>query len=85
MVDGLALTQAIQTTFLTSGTATVLATLLGVPLGAWCARQQAPFFQRLKTLITALYGLPPVVVGVFVYSLFSKAVSYTHLTLPTKA
>ena len=81
MVDGLALTQAIQTTFLTSGTATVLATLLGVPLGAWCARQQAPFFQRLKTLITALYGLPPVVVGVFVYSLFSKAGALGSLDL----
>ena len=81
MVDGLALTQAIQTTFLTSGTATVLATLLGVPLGAWCARQQSPFFQRLKTLITALYGLPPVVVGVFVYSLFSKAGALGSLDL----
>lgn len=81
MVDGLALTQAIQTTFLTSGTATVLATLLGVPLGAWCARQTSTFFQRLKTLITALYGLPPVVVGVFVYSLFSKAGALGSLDL----
>ena len=73
MVDGVALGQAIQTTFITSGTATVLATLIGVPLGAWCARQSSVLFQRLKTLVTALYGLPPVVVGVFVYSLFSKS------------
>jgi tungstate transport system ATP-binding protein len=73
MVDGLALTQAIQTTFITSGTATVLATLIGVPLGAWCARSTHRSFGRLKTFITALYGLPPVVVGVFVYSLFSKS------------
>ena len=73
MVDGLALTQAIQTTFITSGTATILATLIGVPLGAWCARSTHRSFGRLKTLITALYGLPPVVVGVFVYSLFSKS------------
>ena len=73
MVDGLALTQAIQTTFVTSGTATILATLIGVPLGAWCARPTHRSFERLKTLITALYGLPPVVVGVFVYSLFSKS------------
>ncbi len=81
MVDGLALTQAIQTTFVTSGTATVLATLLGVPLGAWCARKGSSFFQRLKTLITALYGLPPVVVGVFVYSLFSKSGALGSLDL----
>ena len=81
MVDGLALSQAVQTTFLTSGTATVLAMLIGVPLGAWCARQQARSFRRLKTLITALYGLPPVVVGVFVYSLFSKAGALGSLDL----
>ena len=81
MVDGIALTQAIETTFMTSGTATFLATLLGVPLGAWCARQTSPFFKRLKTLITALYGLPPVVVGVFVYSLFSKAGALGSLDL----
>jgi len=81
MVDGLALSQAVQTTFLTSGTATVLATLIGVPLGAWCARQPSTSFHKLKTLITALYGLPPVVVGVFVYSLFSKSGALGSLDL----
>ena len=81
MVDGLALSQAVQTTFLTSGTATVLAMLIGVPLGAWCARQQTTSFLKLKTLITALYGLPPVVVGVFVYSLFSKSGALGSLDL----
>ena len=81
MVDGVALGQAIQTTFITSGTATVLATLIGVPLGAWCARQSSVHFQQLKTLITALYGLPPVVVGVFVYSLFSKSGALGSLDL----
>ena len=81
MVDGPSLSQAVQTTFLTSGTATVLAMLIGVPLGAWCARQQRVSFVRLKTLITALYGLPPVVVGVFVYSLFSKSGALGSLDL----
>ena len=81
MVDGVALGQAIQTTFLTSGTATIAATLVGVPLGAWCARQQSRNIQRLKTFITALYGLPPVVVGVFVYSLFSKSGAFGSLDL----
>ena len=73
MVDSDALWQAIQTTFLTSGSATLLASLFGVPLGAWCARQRQPVFGKLKTVVTALYGLPPVVVGVFMYSLFSKS------------
>ena len=81
MVDGPSLTQAIQTTFVTSGTATLLATVIGVPLGAWCARQTSVGFERLKILITALYGLPPVVVGVFVYSLFSKAGAFGSLDL----
>lgn len=81
MVDGPSLSQAVQTTFLTSGTATVLAMLIGVPMGAWCARQQKTSFRQLKTLITALYGLPPVVVGVFVYSLFSKSGALGSLDL----
>ena len=81
MVDGEALWQAIQTTFLTSGSATLLATLIGVPLGAWCAHQRHPAFGKLKTFVTALYGLPPVVVGVFVYSLFSKAGALGSLDL----
>ncbi|MGB1948873.1 MAG: ABC transporter permease [Poseidonia sp.] len=73
MVDEAALQEVIFTTFLTSGTATLIAAAIGVPLGAWCARQTASFFSKLQTVITALYGLPPVVVGVFVYSLFSKS------------
>lgn len=73
MVDSDALWQAIQTTFLTSGSATLLASCVGIPLGAWCARKRHPSFAKLKTVVTALYGLPPVVVGVFMYSLFSKS------------
>ena len=81
MVDSVALWQAIQTTFITSGCATLFATLLGVPLGAWCARQHHGFFPQLKTVVTALYGLPPVVVGVFAYSLFSKSGALGSLDL----
>jgi tungstate transport system ATP-binding protein len=73
MVDGGAVREAILTTLLTSGTATVLATLIGVPLGAWCSSKTAPIFDKIRVMVTALYGLPPVVVGVFVYALLSKS------------
>lgn len=81
MVDGGAVREAILTTMLTSGTATVFATLIGVPLGAWCSTKSSSFFQRVQVVITALYGLPPVVVGVFVYALFSKSGSLGSLDL----
>lgn len=81
MVDGGAVREAILTTLLTSGTATVFATLIGVPLGAWCSTKSSRFFEKLQVMITALYGLPPVVVGVFVYALFSKSGSLGSLDL----
>lgn len=73
MVNGDTLAEAIVTTLLTSGPATLLAALIGVPLGAWCARQHAPMFRTLRTIVTALYGLPPVVVGVVMYAMLSRA------------
>lgn len=73
MVDGGTLAEAIATTMITSGSATLLATAIGVPLGALCARRTARWLNGLRTVITALYGLPPVVVGVFVYSLLSRS------------
>jgi tungstate transport system ATP-binding protein len=58
------------TTLLTSGSATLLATAIGVPLGARCAR--AGGLEWLRVLVRTLYGLPPVVVGVLVYLLLSN-------------
>ena len=60
----------LATTLLTSGTATLLATLVGVPLGAKCAR--AGGLEWLRVFVRTLYGLPPVVVGVVVYLMLSK-------------
>ncbi len=60
----------LATTLLTSGSATVLATAIGVPLGARCAR--AGGLEGLRVLVRTLYGLPPVVVGVLVYLLLSN-------------
>jgi tungstate transport system permease protein len=56
-----------------TGTALVLAALIGVPLGTWLGL--TPF--RGKRLVTALVytgmGLPPVVVGLAVYLLLSRS------------
>ena len=73
MVNRGTLAEAIATTLLTSGPATLLAALIGVPLGAWCARKSTPAFQTLRTVVTALYGLPPVVVGVVMYAMLSRS------------
>lgn len=73
MVNRDTLAEAIATTLLTSGPATLLAALIGVPLGAWCARKSTPPFRTLRTVVTALYGLPPVVVGVVMYAMLSRS------------
>jgi len=54
-------------------TAVVLATLLGLPLGAAIAVGRFPGRRAVIVLLNALMGLPPVVVGLVVYLLFSRA------------
>ncbi len=71
-MDGEGLVGIILTSFITSGSATLFATLVGIPLGWWCSRQSHPSLHHVRRVVHALYGLPPVVVGVFVYSLLSK-------------
>ena len=66
------LTPIIFTSFLTSGSATIFASLLGIPLGWWCSQSSHSSMNIIRRVVHALYGLPPVVVGVFVYSLLSK-------------
>ena len=53
--------------------AVVLATLLGLPLGAALAVGRFPGRHAIIVLLNALMGLPPVVVGLFVYLLLSRA------------
>ena len=54
-------------------TATLVSCLIGMPFGAWIATSR--FFGRgaLLTLMNALMGLPPVVVGLVVYLLVSRS------------
>src|SRR6185503_16291142 len=54
-------------------TAVLLATLLGLPLGAAIAVGRFPGRRALVVLLNALMGLPPVVVGLVVYLLLSRA------------
>jgi tungstate transport system permease protein len=53
--------------------AVVFATLLGLPLGAAIAVGRFPGRKAIVVLLNALMGLPPVVVGLAVYLLLSRA------------
>ena len=53
--------------------AVLLATLLGLPLGAAVAVGRFPGRRAVVVLLNALMGLPPVVVGLFVYLMLSRA------------
>jgi tungstate transport system permease protein len=53
--------------------AVTLATLLGLPLGAAIAVARFPGRQPVIVVLNALMGLPPVVVGLFIYLLLSRA------------
>lgn len=54
-------------------TATLLACLIGMPLGALLAVGRFPGRRALTVLFNGLMGLPPVVVGLLVYLLLSRA------------
>lgn len=53
--------------------AVILASVLGLPLGAAIAVGRFPGRQALIVMLNALMGLPPVVVGLVVYLLLSRA------------
>jgi tungstate transport system permease protein len=53
--------------------AVAIATLLGMPLGAAIAVGRFPGRQAVIVLLNALMGLPPVVVGLVIYLLLSRA------------
>ena len=54
-------------------TAVLAASVIGLPAGAWLATTQSKLRPYLVTLVTALMGLPPVVVGLVVYLFLSNA------------
>jgi tungstate transport system permease protein len=54
-------------------TAVLFASLIGLPLGAAIAVGRFPGRRAVIVLLNALMGLPPVVVGLFVYLMLSRA------------
>jgi tungstate transport system permease protein len=54
-------------------TAVAIASVLGLPLGALIAVSRFPARRTTIVLLNALMGLPPVVVGLLVYLLLSRA------------
>jgi tungstate transport system permease protein len=54
-------------------TAVLFASLIGLPLGAAIAVGSFPGRRALIVVLNALMGLPPVVVGLFVYLMLSRA------------
>ncbi|MGC1403441.1 MAG: ABC transporter permease, partial [Thermodesulfobacteriota bacterium] len=56
-----------------SGLALVLSALLGLPLAALMGLKKFPARGILVTLLNTFMGLPPVVVGLFIYLLLSRS------------
>ncbi len=54
-------------------TAVAIASLIGLPLGAWLAVNRFRFRRYVIALLNALMGLPPVVVGLIVYLMLSRS------------
>lgn len=54
-------------------TAVIIASLIGLPLGAWLAVNRFRYRRATVALLNAMMGLPPVVVGLVVYIMLSRA------------
>ena len=67
------LAQVVALSLYVSGTACLLATGLGMALGAWLAVARFPGHRALVVLLNTLLALPSVVVGLGVYLLLSRA------------
>lgn len=56
-----------------SGIALMAATILGLPLGAFLGFRKFPLKGVIVSILNTFMGLPPVVVGLFVYLLLSRS------------
>lgn len=54
-------------------TAVIIAAIIGLPFGAWLVVNRFRFRRLTISVLNALMGLPPVVVGLFVYLMLSRS------------
>jgi tungstate transport system permease protein len=73
------LVQIVALSLRVSLTAVLIACLLGLPVGAAIAVGRFPGRRPLIVVLNALMGLPPVVVGLFVYLMLSRAGPFGEL------
>ncbi len=67
------LLQIVRLSLGVSGVALLLSTIIGIPLGSWLALYDFPGRRLIIALLYTGMGLPPVVVGLFVYLLLSRS------------
>jgi tungstate transport system permease protein len=73
MLDDPRLWQIVALSLGVSLSAVAIATVIGMPLGAAIAVGRFPGRRAVIVVLNALMGLPPVVVGLFIYLLLSRA------------
>jgi len=57
---------------LVSGSSTLVATVIAVPLGTFLGLREIGSARLLRTILFTLYGLPPVLAGLLIYLLLSR-------------
>jgi tungstate transport system permease protein len=67
------LTEIALRSLVVSGTATLLAAVLGIPAGAWLGLAPRRLRQIFRPVVYTLMALPPVVVGLALYLLLSRS------------
>jgi tungstate transport system permease protein len=67
------LTSILLLSLLVSGTAVVVSSLVGIPLGVWLGLARLPCKQVLVAVIHTGMALPPVVAGLLLYLLLSRS------------
>jgi len=68
--------RVLHITFLTlamAGASTLLACAAGIPLGAWLGLRKGKFGFAFRVFTHTFYGMPPVLAGLMVYLLLSRA------------
>ncbi len=66
------LVEIVYLSLVVSLSALLIATTLGLPLGVTLALKKVPLRKLILTTLNSLMGLPPVVLGLFLYLLFSR-------------